>query len=702
MSVLSGAFLLGALAIAAPLLFHLIRRTPKARFEFSSLMFLQPSPPRLTRRSRLDDWLLLLLRALVLLLLAIAFMRPYFRTQAELSLSDAPQRHVAILVDRSASMRRGDLWDQAIAEANSAIDDLESTDEVSLFAFDEQLEMLVAPESTEGVDRAQRSELVRESLAKLSPTWGASNLGAALLGVAERLESADDMRQAHAALQILLIGDLQSGSQLEALQMSEWPQTVRLEIRSVAPKKAANARVRLVQNAEEDATEQAAPRVRVRNAPDSNVEQFEVVWSDGQSPRSRSVSYYVPAGESLVLDVPVEIGTPAADRLLLSGDGDGMDFDNTYYQVPALQEQIKLAYFGADAENDPQQMRFYLSRAFDETPARKVEIEAVGDESMPRWEFDAAPRFAVITQNLSEPQRKGIDQYLDQGGDALVVLQTGEMVSQLGDWLGGATLNSDAQPIGAKRDSYALLGSIDFQHPLFAPFAGARYNDFTKIRFWKRRAVDLQNVKDATVIAQFTDGTPALWSVRRGKGTLYVLTSAWSRDDSQLALSTKFIPLLSRWLELAERGGLAAQSYVVNQPVPLPPADGNRIVTTPDGEKIELAKQDDLFTATAAPGIYTLAADGQELKFAVNVADAESETDPLDVGRLEQFQVVMGAAPSQAEQLDQMRQLQDVELENRQKIWKWLVVAVLALLGVETFMAARRSRQPVQVAGDLA
>lgn len=702
MSFLSGAFLFGALAIAAPLLFHLIRRTPKARFEFSSLMFLQPSPPRLTRRSRLDDWLLLLLRALVLLLLAIAFMRPYFRAQSDLSLSDAPQRHIAILIDRSASMRRADLWQQAIAQANDLLDDLESTDEVSLFAFDEKLEMLVAPESTAGVERADRIALVREQLAKLTPTWGASNLGAALLGVAERLESADDMRQAHAALQILLIGDMQSGSQLDALQMSEWPQTVRLEVRSVAPDKAANARVRLVRTTEAESAEPTTPRVRVRNAADSNVEQFEVVWSDGKTARSRPVSFYVPAGESLVLEVPVEQGTAAADRLQLTGDGEGMEFDNVFYQVPTLQEQIKLAYFGADREDDPQQMRFYLSRAFEETPARKVEIEAISDDVMPRWEFDGAPRFAVIAQNLSEPQRKGIDQFLEQGGDALVVLRNDDMVREMGAWLGGATLTEEAAWSGAGRDSYALLGSIDFQHPLFVPFAGARYNDFTKIRFWQRRPVRLEEADGVTVIARFTDGTPALWSVRRGTGTLYVMTSAWSRDDSQLALSTKFIPLLSRWLELAERGGLAAESYAVNQPVPLPPAEGERVMKTPAGDEIEIAATDAAFAATTVPGVYTLVDAGQERKFAVNVADSESETDPLDVGRLEQFQVVMGAAPSQSEQLEQMRQLRDVELENRQKIWKWLVVAVLVLLGIETLLAARKSRQPVQVAGDLA
>ncbi len=60
MSFLTPLYILGALAIAAPIVLHLIRRTPKGEVPFSSLMFLAPTPPRLTRRSRLDNILLLL------------------------------------------------------------------------------------------------------------------------------------------------------------------------------------------------------------------------------------------------------------------------------------------------------------------------------------------------------------------------------------------------------------------------------------------------------------------------------------------------------------------------------------------------------------------------------------------------------------------------------------------------------------------
>src|SRR5438445_9579193 len=124
MGFLAPLYLAGLAALSVPLVLHLIRRTPRGRQEFSSLMFLLPSPPRLTRRSRLDQIILLLMRLAALALLAFAFARPFLREAATLALEDLPARRVAILVDTSASMRRGNLWQQALAQIEKELSGL--------------------------------------------------------------------------------------------------------------------------------------------------------------------------------------------------------------------------------------------------------------------------------------------------------------------------------------------------------------------------------------------------------------------------------------------------------------------------------------------------------------------------------------------------------------------------------------------------
>ena len=130
MSFLFPLYLLGALAIALPVLLHLRKRPPKEKIPFGSLMFLEKSPEKLTRRTRIERWLLLALRCLAILALALVFGRPFVKS-ATLP-SELPESSIAvILVDRSASMQRENLSKKAISAAEKAIKARKMEDEVA-------------------------------------------------------------------------------------------------------------------------------------------------------------------------------------------------------------------------------------------------------------------------------------------------------------------------------------------------------------------------------------------------------------------------------------------------------------------------------------------------------------------------------------------------------------------------------------------
>src|SRR5262245_11985000 len=166
MGVLAPLYLAGLAALSLPLILHLVRRTPRGRQNFSSLMFLLPSPPRLTRRSRLDQIILLLMRLAALSLLAFAFARPFLREAATLALEDLPARRVAIVVDSSASMRRSDLWQQAQAQVERELAELGPHDEVALFTFADRLNTEVGFDAGEADANASRVEIVRSAAKK--------------------------------------------------------------------------------------------------------------------------------------------------------------------------------------------------------------------------------------------------------------------------------------------------------------------------------------------------------------------------------------------------------------------------------------------------------------------------------------------------------------------------------------------------------
>src|SRR2546425_9128756 len=87
MAFLNPIFLLGAIAAAVPVLVHLVRRTRAPRVPFPSLMFLRKIEQKTIRRRKLRNLRLLAMRCAALLLLALAFARPYFTGASPVSAS---------------------------------------------------------------------------------------------------------------------------------------------------------------------------------------------------------------------------------------------------------------------------------------------------------------------------------------------------------------------------------------------------------------------------------------------------------------------------------------------------------------------------------------------------------------------------------------------------------------------------------------
>ena len=79
---LEGAFLSGLLGVAIPIVVHLLHRKRRRRVTFPSLRFLREVQVRTARRSRIQEWLLLVLRVATIAVLALALARPVLRSSA--------------------------------------------------------------------------------------------------------------------------------------------------------------------------------------------------------------------------------------------------------------------------------------------------------------------------------------------------------------------------------------------------------------------------------------------------------------------------------------------------------------------------------------------------------------------------------------------------------------------------------------------
>ncbi len=685
MGLLSPLYLLGLAALSLPIIFHLVRRTPKGRQEFSSLMFLQPTPPILTRRSRLDQILLLLLRLAALALLAFAFARPYLRESAILPFDALPGRRLAILVDTSASMRRGDLAQQARTAAAKVLEDLGPDDEVSLYAFSDRCRRIVGPDDIEASAGLNLAAIVKSRLSELEPDWMAGDLGNALVAIAGELDSSTDVEKSAIDPEIIVITDAQQGNRMEALQAFEWPPRVRVTVTPVTVPAASNASVSLLQSAEDAPT--ADPRVRIASAADSQREEFRVRWgSAGLLTQDAAVSAYVPPGQSRVVRLPRPDGALAADRIVL--EGDDHDFDNTFFVAPPRREKLTLLYVGDDDPGDADGQRYYLELATDGDALRDVRIvKAAAATDFVQTEA----RLLVVNGAVPDDARSAVEAFAAAGGIVLTAPAARDAAAAALEQFPGLRLGAAE----TRRDgTFSLLGQIELAHPLFVAFANPRYSDFTKIHFWNRWPLETSDDSELRVIARFDDGRPALVERVVGKGRLMILAASWRPNDSQLALSSKFVPLIGSLLTMAygHSGNLAG--VTVGEPIALPEWRGSRAsaVILPDGERREVAADAAEFRDTSQPGIYRLVYGVEELPCAVNIAPGESNTAPMDVAQLGQLGVRLGAEKTRVERAAAIRQQRDTELEARQKLWRWGIIGLLGVLILETWWGGVRSR----------
>jgi hypothetical protein len=667
MSWLFPLYLLGAGAILAPILMHLRRRPPQNRVEFSSLMFLQARTPQPSRRRRIEHWLLLLLRCLALLLLALMFARPWL--QGETRTAGGEGRAVLILVDRSASMRRADLMDQAGALARAEILAARPQDRVALAAFDTTLQPLwsLDQDATAG----GRGELLQQ-LADIQPSWQATDLGRCLVDALGQLAGRPDLAGREQSL--VVITDFQEGSRLEALRGIAWPESVGVKLLRVEVAEPGNFSLSLAA-AEPDAPAVPSLRVRVTSARESTAADFILRW---EKAGGEAMTGQIPAGATRLLRVPLPENLAAeGDRLRL--EGDGHDFDNQLFFAPVPPQPVKVAWLGTSADEVASPL-YYLKRALQPTSVLLPQVVQEGAAGL------TGARLAVL-HGQAPPAELG--DWLRAGGFAVWLLEAGMQAAAI-EALAGVKGFTVAE---APADGYRMLGEIESGHSLLRPFADPRLRDFTKLRFWKHRRVGLEGeaAQRARVLARFDNGDPALLAVPVAAGTLVLLTSGWQPADSQLAVSTKFVPLLFGWLEAAGFAHSETAGWSVGDP--LPEVAAPAVVVTPEGREVTLAA--DAAYRAESVGLHQVKTGTTHRWYAVQLAPAEGRTSPLPVERLADFGVRLAASGTAVEVAEAVRvqeRLAAAEAEELQQAWWWILVGLLVVLGMETLLAAHSTR----------
>ncbi|MCB1092808.1 MAG: VWA domain-containing protein, partial [Verrucomicrobiae bacterium] len=533
-------------------------------------------------------------------------------------------------------------------KAEATLSATKATDEVAVAVFDESVRMIRDFGDLASLPGSARVGAFQSALSDAGvkgASWRSTRIGDALTEAAERLASAS-INQPPAEQEIVIISDFQEGADRDSLNRFAWPEDISVRPVAIAPDSdEGNLALHLVAAGldEGDApadTEEAADRnrrrVRISNGRDSTTEHFTLTWQG--NPDSK-VEGFLPAGASRVMPVPPRPNEELDGVLEVSGDG--VVFDNRVYVARAQPRAVDVVYLGSEAKaDDVGSPLFYLSRAMHRTSTIDPTVSAIDfDSALSQIDRLNTAQVVVIRTDASTPPALAefLAGYTASGGMVITIVNEGTSADTLQKLTGISGLSLTE----AKVTDYALLSGLDFEHPLLSPFAQAQIRDFTKIHTWRHRTLTLPEAasKETRVIAQFDGQSPAWLELPhpdKGGGRVFLFLSGWEPRESQLALSSKFVPLLYAMLGQAGFSAVKEPTRYVGQPIPLPANETEVSITLPDGStQVAEADSGNEFSATETPGFYTVTSRDalgrpQARVHAINLAPSESRTEPAD------------------------------------------------------------------------
>jgi hypothetical protein len=629
MTFLSPLFLLGAAAAAVPIVLHFLKRHAEQRVRFAAVMFLKAAPVEHTSRRRLRQWLLLALRVAALVLLALAFARPFFRSAR----AGAASGTTVVAIDTSFSMSAPGRFDRAKAMAKDAIRNAASGDDVAVVTFSDQAAAVVRPTPDRGAALA--------AIDAGETGFGSTRYRAGLNAAGSLL--------ARPGRTIVVVTDLQE-SGWDAGDHAAVPEGTRVEVRDVGalPENLAITGLRFDSG-------RAIATIRYTGSRSRQVRARLTVG--GKQAAETSVTVEANASADAVF--PASRATSALDgdvAKVTIDDPGGIQADNARYAL--LTGATRPAVLVATTAGDLARDAFYVQQALLAGPAEnKPEVAGVSVATLSTWTADQVARHAVVvllsTRGLEPRGRETLASYVAAGGGLLVAAGPDVDGNVVSDVL-GPDARLQVVP-GEETVATLALAPADVRHPIFRAF-GAEVASLGLVRFHRTARIRGSNCQ---TLAMFTSGEAALIDCAAGDGHALVVASDVNNQWNDFPIRSSFVPFVHEATRYLSASSARAGEYLVGDVPPGVPAVPG------------------VFTAPSArPG-------GAAKKIVVNVDSRES--DPARI-TADEFQAAVtqlkdaGAVEARAGVIEQ---------EAAQHLWQFLLALMIATLVIEGVVAAR-------------
>ena len=677
MSFLNPFLLFGSLALAIPVLIHMVRREKSEIIPFSSLMFLLKVPKRSIRQQKIKNLLLMALRLLILALLVGAFARPYMTQPAKPVANATANRGIVMMLDNSYSMQYGNNFEKLKTEAQKRIDSMRASDRMAIIAFNENATLLSRPTS----DRNALKAVVDS----LEPSFfGTRYYEAFTLADRALSEFAGDQKQ------LVLISDFQRNGWNRSSRESVISTDVKVETVNLAVQNPNNIGIDSVSVDQTSFTRTYAGRViaRIHNyRKDIPVDvQVTVSLNDKEMGRKKLT---VSANSSALAEFTgfdLQLGF-SKGRVHIDSN-DPLKVDDDFQFVLERREKLKLLI----VDTGRAKQSLYLRQAYTSTSELPFEVtttpvSAITPEEIARHEvvvINDVPR-------LPDKVRDKLDDLRKTGQGQLIIL--GEN-AETGWWNSYAKLPVKAeQRIFVAKDRgkpSVSLTTYDRNHSIFKPFEKSTRVVLNSAQFFAY--MNMEAKPGAVVLAKYEDGSPVIVESSKEDHGMLVFNSTVDSKWNDLPLKPSFLPLFHEMIRYLSRYNETRSWYALGEAIPVVAGLESvaAAVIDPKGGRQALgqlsAGQAKFFTPTM-PGFHEIRVGPDTRLVAVNPPSGEGNLDSMPP---EDLLASVQRTQGESQQGGFFGSEEKTEYARRQMVW-WYLLFVALLAGIAEIYIANRS-----------
>lgn len=622
MNFVAPALLAGLLAAAIPPIIHLIHKRRAETVRFPALEFIRRSQKKTSRQFRVRQFLLMLMRSLLLAAVAFAVARPFIDHSVGTTTALGGMRGSTVfVVDASWSMAwRADdgerLFDKARFQVGALLGNLDG--QAAVVIAHDRVEVPMS-------ETTRDFEAIRRTLDDLEPSPRTGLLEEAVTRAYDLLDEGTTARRvvvlttAAGAARALPAPPAGSNIELVPMDVADGQPLPNRAVLDVA-----------LRPAPELGAGQWRVDARIANFSDTPVERLPVHLEIGEVVAVRGFLTLAAGAEATKtfyasLDAPV--ATPAA--VVIEGDALPDDDRRAFWLQPA--PQIRVLAVNGDPKPTPYlDELFYFERAVSPRTASdaRVQLTITAPDTMDRHplkDFDV-----VVLANVAEiapAAARDLEAFVRGGGGLWITM--GEQVNHA-HWnttmraLLPRTLRTVRQAGDAAANAEsgdrqrARLGLFERGHPILRPFPDPASTSLARVQVQRYMLLDPSPEAGGAVVLGLDEGAPYLLTKNLGEGRIALLTGSLDRDWGDLPIRPDFVPLVQTTLRyLTRTAEVDTTPVLVGRRAEIPNEDPRvqRVrVQTPGGalHTVDRPRDEALawtFEHTVRPGHYTVQPD---------------------------------------------------------------------------------------------